>query len=177
MPEFGPSPWGQGVNKLKLLGYLWRRGFWLTLLGPDGAACRGRAALVAGLLAAGPAAAEPPPADFFTGRYSLVGRDDAEPPALVDGSLYLAPEGEGLAVTTCDGPAGRLDFASMFETDNYLTGRIGRWEGLWCMFHNDGGNYAILNCATEDGVRVTLWPAAEPGATGPDCEGGTPVGR
>ena len=127
-------------------------------------------------LAAAPALADPPPLGFFTGRYSVTGRDDTSPPALVDGSLYLAPRDGGLAVQTCDGPAGQLGFTTMFEAD-YLIGTIGRWE-LWCIFQNDGNNYPILNnCATEDGVRITLWPAAEPEATAPDCSFGTPVGR
>jgi hypothetical protein len=135
-------------------------------------------AILAVLLLCAPALAEPPPVEVLAGGYGVVGRDDARPPRLVDGWLRLDPEGAGLAVTGCDGPAGRLDFASMFEAENYLTGRIGRWE-IWCMFAIDADNYPMLNCATEDGVRVTLWPDGGTADAPPACgkDAGTPVGR
>jgi hypothetical protein len=128
------------------------------------------------LFCAAPAAAEAPPPDFFAGRYEAVGRDEASPPALIDASLALAPEGEGLAVTGCGGAAGHLAFEPVFEAGNHLHGIIGRWQ-VWCQFDSNPDNYPVLTCTSEDGLRLTLWPVMDPATEGPQCPDRTPIGQ
>ncbi len=130
------------------------------------------------LLAALPALADNPPPDVFTGRYRAVGRDAGQPPALVDGDVRLEAEGQGVRVVTCAGTAGHLAYDSIFDTTNLLTGPIGSWDAT-CFYNNDGGNYFILNCGTEAGVRVTLWPDIDDFDQPLRCAPGegTPVGQ
>jgi hypothetical protein len=166
MPKRVGSPTGARVDPGRSAGTVRpERRRWVRL---------GRWLAVGLVLGAGGAGAEVPPADFFTGRYAAVGRDESEPPRLIDGWIDLAPGGKGLEVSTCDGAGGHLDFVSMFEADNFLAGHIGRWRDVWCLFANDGNNYPMINCATEDGLRLTLWPGVDAGAAS-RCV--TPVGK
>jgi hypothetical protein len=110
--------------------------------------------------------AEIPSPDYFTGLYERIGRDDAGGP--VNDLVRLDPQGDALALSSCPGPGKPLSvtlrFDAMFEVDNFLSGPFGQGT-LWCQFHNDGQNYAILHCATEGSGRFTLWPLG----SGPGC--------
>lgn len=115
-----------------------------------------RLTLLLGLVATTALADRPPP-EFFHGRYRAVGRTADTPPALIDEDVRFEPEGDGLAVTVCDGPEGRLRFDAVFEVENFLSGTIGVWP-VWCLYFNNGSNYPILNCGTDDGALFALYP-------------------
>jgi hypothetical protein len=110
--------------------------------------------------------AEIPSPEYFTGLYERVGRDDAG--GLVNDLVRLDPQGEALLLSSCNAQGEPLSvtlrFEPMFEVENILSGSLGQ-STLWCQFHNDGQNYAILNCATDAGARFTLWPQG----SGPGC--------
>ena len=117
---------------------------------------------------AGAGAAEPPPAEYFSGLYIMIGRDGAVPPGLVNEEVVLRPEGAGLAVATCDGAGGALTFDSFGDLDNLLRGSIGH-RAVWCMAHNNGDNYPLITCRGEGAERLTLWPQADRFGAAPDC--------
>ncbi|WP_192931192.1 hypothetical protein [Gemmobacter serpentinus] len=114
----------------------------------------------------GPAVAEDqvPPAEYFTGTYQRVGRDGATPPGLVDDLVRIDPGAAGLELRGCaagaDAPAQRLAFDGWGEVPNLLSGGA-QDPSLWCLYHNDGNNYPLLNCAAPDGRRFTLWPVPD----------------
>lgn len=122
-------------------------------------------ALAAALFATGPAVAQVSPADFFTGLYERVGRDDSGAP--INDLVRLDPVGEGFQLLLCpiaDGapPLIALEFAQAFESDNFLAGPS-EAPALYCQFNMDPQNYAILNCSNTTGALFTLWPVESTG--------------
>lgn len=135
---------------------------------------RRRVPLIALLFALlpGAALAEPhhPDTDYFTGIYERVGRSGGTEPVLIDELMRIdpAPEGWGLVLSRCGGGERLvLRRGSYAEVPNLLTG-----EGdpaLWCQHFNDHGNYPVLTCGAEGGLRFTLWAVTDARAS--DCGG------
>lgn len=144
----------------------------------------GRAAGAPGLVAAavlaalaGPAAAQTPPPEFFTGLYARIGRAAGAEPALLDDLVRIAPgPGGGLELRVCqpEGAPGAaplvLHFTRFGDVTNLLQGGSGA-DQLFCQFFTDLNNDPILVCSSA-GARFTLTadPAraaeAGPGACG-----------
>ena len=121
------------------------------------------------LLSAGAAMAQTPPADYFTGVYERIGRDDATPPGVVNDLVRLSPAKAGLALSVCgeaaDTPPVLLVFDRFGDVGNLLSTPEGA-DWLGCQYFNDMDNYPMLNCHDGKGGRFTLWPVNERAA---DC--------
>lgn len=124
--------------------------------------------LTATLSATGPAVAQVPPADFFTGLYERVGRDaDGE---LISDFVRLDPAGEGLKMSLCPisdsaAPLAELYLAT-FEGVDLLIISLGDTE-IWCEFYKHEGSYAMIFCEGVDSKeKFTLWPLPNGGADG-----------
>lgn len=111
--------------------------------------------VLAALAAAGPAAADLPPAAYFTGVYLRIGRDVAG--VAVNDAVRLDPAEGGLALRVCGAGAGQPPEILLFEPLGEIPNLVGN-DRLWCLHSNNGDNYPILNCAGEGQARLTLWP-------------------
>lgn len=128
------------------------------------------AALFACLPSAGMAEPHRPDTGYFTGVYERVGRSGGAKPALIDELIRIDPasDGWGLVLSRCGGGASLvLRPDSYAEVPNLLTGAGD--SALWCQYFNDHGNYPVLTCSAEDGLRFTLW--AVTGARAAECGG------
>ena len=115
--------------------------------------------LMAALLAAGPATAKPgtPGPGYFTGSYERIGRLGGGIAALQNDRVTIVPDGQGLVIAGCTGPALTIGFGPAFEITNLMTGSQAGVT-VECLFHNNGYNRPILTCRAADGAAFTLWP-------------------
>lgn len=124
-----------------------------------------RLAFVASLLIGVPAAVAGPGVpgpDYFRGLYERVGRDRMALP--VDDRVRIEPEGDGLSLRACGAAPLSLRFAPWSLGENFLSGQIRSEAGaetLVCQFHNDGNNRPLLTCQSDQGTKLSLWPAGD----------------
>lgn len=118
-----------------------------------------RLAGVALLSMSGVALAKPgtPGPAYFSGSYERIGRSGQA--VLLNDIVTIAPDGQGVVITACSGPALAMSFGPAFEVTNLMTGSLAGVV-VECLFHNNGYNRPILTCKAADGAGFTLWPMA-----------------
>ena len=106
---------------------------------------------------AGSAAAKPgtPGPSYFSGVYDRIGRTNIAD--LQNDQITIAPLGQLLTMTPCQGDQIIMAFGPAFEINNLMTGAQSGLR-VECLFHNNGYNRPILTCRKEDGAAFTLWP-------------------
>lgn len=113
--------------------------------------------LAAGAILTAPALAKPgtPGPAYFVGGYERIGRLGNA--TLLNDRVTILPDGQGVVIKGCSGPALSLGFGPAFEVVNLMTGRQAGGT-VECLFHNNGYNRPILTCRAQDGAAFTLWP-------------------
>jgi hypothetical protein len=111
-------------------------------------------------LMAGMAAAKPgtPGPSYFSGVYERIGRSSTD--ALQNDQISIAPLGQLLTLTPCQGDQIIMAFGPAFEINNLMTGAQSGLR-VECLFHNNGYNRPILTCRMEDNTAFTLWPTKD----------------